>query len=67
MDVDGLGYATMVTYLLTFLFVTVYSHCIKEIKDALFFPTRDTFHGWYAYLAIGIPAMVMIMAEGWAF
>ena len=67
MNVDGLGYATMLTYFSNFLFVTIYSHCITSIKPALFWPTRDTFHGWYAYLAIGIPSIVMLMAEGWAF
>ena len=67
MDVDGLGYAYMLTNFSNFLFVTIYSHCITDIKPALFWPTRDTFHGWYAYLAIGIPAMIMLIAEAWAF
>ena len=27
----------------------------------------DSFTGWYQYLGIGIPAMIMLMAEGYAF
>lgn len=67
MDVKGLGLATALTNLLIFLFVTVYAHCLPEIKEALFWPNAQTFSGWGEYLRFGVPAAVMICAEWWAF
>ena len=65
--VGGLGYATSITYFSMFLFVNIYSLCLKDIKEALFWPTRDSFTGWGQYLRIGIPSIIMICAEVWAF
>ena len=65
--VIGLGYATSITYVSMFLFVSVYSLCLKDIKEALFWPTSDSFTGWGQYLRISIPSVIMFCAEGWAF
>lgn len=67
LGIRGLGIATMLSYFSMFVFVTIYSHCIPSIQKALFWPTKDTFTGWGPYLSIGLPAMVMLMAECWAY
>ena len=67
MGVRGLGLATMITYFSMFFFTTIYSHCISAISEALQWPTKDSFVGWYDYLRISLPATVMLLAEGWAF
>lgn len=66
MEVKGLGIATMITYTSMFVFVTIYSHCTSKISQALFWPTKDTFTGWNSYLAISIPATIMLIANSWA-
>ena len=66
-EVNGLGIASSITYISMYIFVTIYSHCLKDIKEALFFPTRDSFLGWGQYLQTSIPSVIMMCAEGWAF
>lgn len=63
MGVSGLGIATAITYTLMFVFVTVYSHCNRAISPALFWPRKDTFSSWGSYLAISVPATLMLMAN----
>lgn len=38
MDVRGLGLATALTNVVIFVMITVYAHCLSEIKEALFWP-----------------------------
>ena len=40
---------------------------MSSIKEALFFPTLDSFKEWGSYLRLSIPATVMLCAEWWAF
>jgi len=47
--------------------ITVFAHCVPEIKPALFCPDSHTFKGWGEYLKMGVPATVMLCAEWWAF
>ena len=65
--VEGLAYASLITYSSMFVFVTVFSHCLKDLEEALFWPTRDTFTSWGQYIKIGLPSVVMLCAECWAF
>ena len=65
--VIGLGMATSLTYLVMFLMITLYARCVSRISDALFCFERDVFSGWGEYFKLGVPAMIMICAEDWAF
>ena len=47
--------------------MTLNSHCIPEIREALFWPTFESLTGWGEYLAISIPVTAMICASWWAF
>ena len=64
--VNGLGIASSITFISMYIFVTIYSHCLTDIKEALFFPTRDSFVGWGEYFKTGIPSIIMLCNEGWA-
>lgn len=67
LGVEGLALATSFTYLLMFLMITEYAHCLSRLKEALFCPDKSVFEGWGEYFKLGIPAMIMICAEDWAF
>ena len=38
MGVQGLGLATALTYVVIFIMITVYAHCVSKINEALFCP-----------------------------
>ena len=63
MKVDGLAYAYVITSF-TVLFLITISQCfIYEIKEALFFPTKETWNNWYEYFALLIPSIVVTFAK----
>ena len=63
----GAGLAMTVSNLVQFTIITILSHNIPRIKDALFWPTMDSFREWNEYLSISLPATMMLCAEWWAF
>ena len=67
LDVGGLGMATMITYLVMWVFTDGYACYVPECRKALHWPNRETLRGWSEYLAIALPSTVLMLAEGWAF
>ena len=67
MHVTGAGLAMALTCLLMYTSVTLISHQIARIKDALSLPTIESLEEWGEYLAISVPATVMICASWWGF
>lgn len=67
MQVFGAGCAMALTCILMLTAVTVISHRVSRIKEALFFPTVESLYDWREYLAISIPATIMICASWWGF
>ena len=65
--VEGLGYATSITYFIQFFVITVNTCLIPKIRDCVFFPTIESFSGWYDYFRLSVPATVMLCAEWWSF
>lgn len=65
-DLHGLGLAINLTSLLLLLTTVMYTHRIKEIQDALFWPDATVFEGWREYFKLGVPTTVMLLAEYWA-
>ena len=55
------------TCFLMWVSVTIISHRVDRIKDALFMPSREALKDWGEYLAISLPATVMLCAEWWFF
>lgn len=66
MGVRGLGIATLLSYLTMMITVTIHMHCIPAIQEALFWPDKSSFQHWSTYIAISLPATVMLCAEVWA-
>lgn len=67
LKVKGAGYAMIVTALIQFTSVFLLSLTIPRIRPAFFMPTKESFTDWSEYLAISIPATVMICGSWWAF
>ena len=67
MDIVGIGIAYTITQFTLIIFVTVYASCVPAIQDAITFPNSDSFKEWRAYLKLGIPVMVMLWSEDFAF
>ena len=67
MGVSGLGIATLITYFAMFLITLTYGFCVSQLRKVFVWPSRDCLRGWGEYLAISLPATVMLLAEGWAF
>ena len=67
MEVFGAGFAMALSCILMYSSVTILSHRIPRIEKALFFPTMESLEEWGEYLAISIPATIMICASWWGF
>jgi MATE family multidrug resistance protein len=59
----GAGLANATSALIMWIIVTIISLTVSELKDALFWPDRESFSRWGEYLAISIPVTIMICAE----
>lgn len=66
LKIYGAGLAVAVTAFSMFLVVTYISHRVTRIEDALFWPTSESFDDWAEYIAISLPATLMLCAELWA-
>ena len=65
-DLYGLGLATTLTSLILLATTMMYAHCLKDIKDALFWPDATVWIGWKEYFNLGVPTTGMLCAEYWA-
>lgn len=59
----GLCYAVTLTDLLIFIAMTIYSSCLKDIREAWFLPNMDSLRGWGQYLGLGLPGCLMVFLE----
>ena len=67
MGVEGLGYATTITYFTMVLMITINTYLIRSISECVFFPTLESFKEWGSYFKLSVPATVMLCAEWWSF
>jgi len=67
MGVTGLGIATAITYFTMLIIISINAYCITHIREAIFFPTVESFRDWGEYFHLSVPATVMICAEWWSF
>ena len=48
--------------------IEVYAYCgLPSIQESHFWPGPDILQNWGGYLKLGIPGVVMVCAEEWAF
>lgn len=45
----------------------VYAWKVKGIEKAIFWPSRNAFKEWKAFLKVAVPGMAMLCAEWWYF
>ena len=67
MGVEGLGYATTITYFTMILMITINTSLISSIKECVFFPTLESFKEWGQYFRLAIPLVLLLCAEWWLF
>ena len=65
--VIGLAYATTLKEAILLAVVIIYCKLSERINTVLQPIDREAFNGWYEYLAVSLPATVMICSEWWAF
>ena len=58
MDYLGAAYATILSSVVTYLFLLVLLSYRTDIEDAVFWPGVDSFRDWKNCLAIGVPIMI---------
>ena len=63
LDVIGVGIATMTSYTLNFIAITIVCMCFKTLKNTFFFFTKESFQDIKEYLIIGIPSALMLCLE----
>jgi len=67
MGIIGASVATVITYFINSIIVTVYCIMQKDLKESFFFPTRECFCDLWDYFRIGLPSSAMISLEWWSF
>jgi multidrug resistance protein, MATE family len=67
MGLIGAGLALTVTNLCEYTAVTIISYSVPRIQEAMFLPSKESLRDWNEYLAVSVPATVMICAEWWSF
>ena len=66
-DIIGIGIAYTITQFTLIIFVTIYACCVPQISEAILLPNADSLREWGGYLKLGIPVMVMLWSEDFAF
>lgn len=67
LGIVGIGYASTLSNLTVYSSLIIYSSCIPELKEAVFLPDKKTFRMLSQYLALGVPSVLMMMLEWWAY
>ena len=63
----GVAYATNISAFVSLILITFVSSMDLDIREAWFFPGRDSILGLRDYLKLAIPSMLMQCLESWAF
>jgi Na+-driven multidrug efflux pump len=64
LGVQGVGIATMISYVLSFIIITIFCLVISEFKESFFFITKESINeGKREFLKIAIPSITMIVLE----
>lgn len=66
LEILGVGIATILTYFLNFIIISIYCRFDKEICSGFFFFTRDSFSNIGEYLKVAIPSTIMLCLEWWS-
>ncbi|CDW89329.1 na+-driven multidrug efflux pump [Stylonychia lemnae] len=67
MNLKGTAYSNTLTQLTNIILIAIFISFEKDIKDAFFWPDRQSFVGLWSYVKMAIPAMLLWGIESWAF
>jgi multidrug resistance protein, MATE family len=68
MRLNGTAIANAVTATLNLFAITFYtSYYLPELKEAWFWPTKESFRNIREYLNVAVPSMLMLCLEWWSF
>ena len=67
LDVVGLSYASLVSFSCEFVYLLIFTHCKRSIKDAFKLPYIVAFKDWGSYLDLALPAVLNSCSDWWAF
>lgn len=65
--VVGTGYAGVISNGSILIICLIYTSMLEDVKEGVFWPDSRSCTGIYEYLKVGIPSVVMIAAEWWAY
>ena len=60
-DIVSIAVSFSVANLISLIFMCIHTSCIAEIKEAVFWPTYETFIGLGSYLSIAGPAILVVL------
>eukprot|EP00347_Sterkiella_histriomuscorum_P000139 403377020 len=68
LGLTGTAISTIITFSLNVVTITIYmSYFEKELKDAWFLPTKNSFKNLGQYIQVAFPSMLMLCLEWWTF
>jgi Na+-driven multidrug efflux pump len=62
----GVGLASLFTWTITHIICLVYIYYVKEVSEAVFWPTLNVFSHWGEYFKIACPCIMLGIPEWWA-
>ena len=60
MDFYSLGYGFTISVSITYMLCLFMTAMQSEIKEAVFFPNRESFTEWRGYIKLSLPVMALI-------
>ena len=58
MDIDGIALSFTITTFINLILTSTIPLCIANIRDAIFFPTKETLQNWSEYFNLLLPAFL---------
>jgi MATE family multidrug resistance protein len=65
LDIKGIGLAVLITELIVFGLLLGFTHCQKDLQDALIRPDARVFEDLKTYFSIALPSYVMLALDWW--
>lgn len=66
LGIKGTGIAMVISNLTVYSINLLYTACLPDIKEAVFFPDRRSFQDLCEYIRIGLPSALMFALDNWA-
>ena len=67
LEIVGIALAGLLTHGITLILMTLFTYKDPEMKDTLIMPDKRTFEDLKSYLAIGLPNVIMLCLDLWAY